>query len=60
MRSSPGLACPGHALPAPTGELTAKLPLLIKALQADQVDIVSSMEPATTAGLMATKLVTAL
>ena len=49
---------PGSYTPAP-GELTAKLPLLIKALQADQVDIVSSMEPATT-GLMATKLVTPL
>lgn len=49
---------PGSYTPAP-GEWTAKLPLLIKALQADQVDVVSSMEPATT-GLMATKLVTPL
>jgi NitT/TauT family transport system substrate-binding protein len=49
---------PGSYTPAP-GELTAKLPLLIKALQANQVDVVSSMEPATT-GLMATKLVTPL
>lgn len=49
---------PGSYTPAP-GEWTAKLPLLIKALKADQVDIVSSMEPATT-GLMATKLVTPL
>ena len=49
---------PGSYTPAP-GELTAKLPLLIKALQADQVDVVSSMEPATS-GLMATKLVTPL
>lgn len=49
---------PGSYTPAP-GELTAKLPLLIKALQAGQVDIVSSMEPATT-GLMATNLVTPL
>ncbi|HEX7630874.1 MAG TPA: ABC transporter substrate-binding protein [Lacunisphaera sp.] len=49
---------PGSYTPAP-GELTSKLPLLIKALQANQVDVVSSMEPATT-GLMATKLVTPL
>ncbi len=49
---------PGSYTPAP-GELTAKLPLLIKALQAGQVDVVSSMEPATS-GLMATKLVTPL
>ena len=49
---------PGSYTPAP-GELTAKLPLLLKALQADQVDIVSSMEPTTT-GLMASKLVTPL
>ena len=49
---------PADYTPAP-GELTSKLPLLIKALQADQVDIVSSMEPLTS-GLMATKLVTPL
>lgn len=49
---------PGSYTPAP-GELTAKLPLLIKALQSGQVDIVSSMEPATT-GLLATNLVTPL
>ncbi|WP_157693681.1 ABC transporter substrate-binding protein [Opitutus sp. GAS368] len=49
---------PADYTPAP-GELTAKLPLLVKALQANQVDIVSSMEPLTT-GLMATKLVTPL
>ena len=49
---------PASYTPAP-GELTAKLPLLIKALQADQVDIVSSMEPLTS-GLLATMLVTPL
>ncbi len=49
---------PGSYTPAP-GALTSKLPLLIKALEADQVDIVSSMEPLTS-GLMATNLVTPL
>jgi NitT/TauT family transport system substrate-binding protein len=49
---------PADYTPAP-GELTLKLPLLVKALQANQVDIVSSMEPLTS-GLMATKLVTPL
>jgi NitT/TauT family transport system substrate-binding protein len=49
---------PADYNPAP-GELTSKLPLLVKALKADQVDIVSSMEPLTS-GLMATKLVTPL
>ena len=49
---------PGSYTPAP-GEFTTKLPLLIKALEANQVDVVSSMEPATS-GLMASKLVTPL
>lgn len=49
---------PASYTPAP-GELTSKLPLLVKALRADEVDIVSSMEPLTT-GLMATNLVTPL
>ena len=48
----------GSYLPAPA-ELSAKLPLLTKALQANQVDIVACMEPMTT-GLLATKLVTPL
>lgn len=49
---------PDSYQPAP-GELSQKLPLLTKALEAGQVDIVSCMEPMTT-GLLATKLVTPL
>ncbi len=48
----------GSYTPAAT-ELSSKLPLLTKALQANQVDIVACMEPMTT-GLLATKLVTPL
>jgi NitT/TauT family transport system substrate-binding protein len=48
----------GSYTPAPA-ELSAKLPLLTKALQANQVDIVACMEPMTT-NLLATTLVTPL
>ena len=44
---------------AAPAELSAKLPLLTKALEANQVDIVACMEPMTT-NLAATKLVTPL
>ena len=40
-------------------ELSAKLPLLTKALEANQVDLVACMEPMTT-NLLATKLITPL
>lgn len=49
---------PADYTPAP-GELTSRLPLLVKALEANEVDIVSSMEPLTS-GLLATNLVTPL
>jgi NitT/TauT family transport system substrate-binding protein len=49
---------PGSYTPAPT-ELSAKLPLLTKALEANQVDLVACMEPMTT-NLAATNLVTPL
>jgi NitT/TauT family transport system substrate-binding protein len=49
---------PADYTPAP-GELSQKLPLLTKALQAGQVDIVACMEPMMT-GLKATNLVTPL
>ena len=49
---------PGSYTPAPA-ELSAKLPLLTKALQAEQVDLVACMEPMTS-GLLATKLITPL
>jgi NitT/TauT family transport system substrate-binding protein len=49
---------PSSYTPAP-GELSQKLPLLTKALQAGEVDIVACMEPMTT-GLLATRLVTPL
>lgn len=49
---------PGSYTPAPA-ELSAKLPLLTRALQANQVDVVACMEPMTT-GLLATNLVTPL
>ncbi len=49
---------PADYTPAP-GELSQKLPLLTKALEAGQVDIVACMEPTTTK-LLATNLVTPL
>jgi NitT/TauT family transport system substrate-binding protein len=49
---------PGSYTAAPA-DLSAKLPLLTKALEANQVDLVACMEPMTT-GLLATKLVTPL
>lgn len=48
----------GSYTPAAT-ELSAKLPLLTKALQSNEVDVVACMEPMTT-NLAATKLVTPL